>query len=353
MPMNTDTSAALNTLPDLGNVHLVPTETLLLLAQDMPRMASGQRRAAMGFAVEDRIAQSLDAVHVITGPALHGPSNWLVVVIGNETLAGLRVSAPPKARLVPDVLVLPVPAAGQWSVWASGARVLVRTADGAGFATRPEVLHAFHLAADRPEIVLYGGGSLGPQFPLLRHEALPATLDPSLQRFDLQPSLQGQGQSMPFARTWRRLATVLACAALGHSAILATDVWALGRLKARAQDDLRQILQGAGYQVEADLEQTINQLLARNSAGTAPQFLPLLTRAYATLADFGGDVSTSDLHYAGDTGSLTLTLQAPDITTLQQIETALGSADLAVVAGVATTGDGMAQQQLTLQGRGP
>jgi general secretion pathway protein L len=338
-----------------AGVCLVPTEAVLLLAQSMPRMSAAQRRAAIAFAVEDRIAQPLDSVHVILGPALPdtaGQSSWLVAVVARAVLAQLRASAPKKARLVPDVLLLPVPAGDQWSVWASGARVLVRTADGAGFATVAEALPLFHLAAGRPDFVLYGD-PLDPQFRIAGQATLPAMFDTALSKFDLQVPRQQQGTLMPQTSTWRRLAAVLACAAVGHGAILATDVWALGRMKAKSQDDLRQMLQSAGQPAEADLDLTINQMLAQGADVTAPRFLPLMTRAYAVLSAAGSGVTTSDLRYVGQDNTLMLTLQAPDIATLQDIETALSGAGMAVVAGAATNADGLAQQQLTLQGAAP
>ena len=51
-----------------------------------------------------------------------------------------------------------------------------------------------------------------------------------------------------------------------------------------------------------------------------------------------------------DQGTLALTLQAPDIVTLQSVEVALKDAGFRVTAGAATTAGGLAEQQLTLLG---
>ncbi|MGL5010120.1 MAG: type II secretion system protein GspL, partial [Paracoccaceae bacterium] len=238
--MEADGSVTLMAAPPApAGVRFVAGEDVLLLAVAMPEMSAAQRRAAVGFAVEDLIARPLDEVHVVLGPAV--AERWLVAVIGRDVLEALPAAA--KARLVPDVLAVPVPEAGQWSVWAGPSRVLVRTADGAGFAAAMGALPYFHLAAGRPGIVLYGG-VLDAQFSVLRPAVLPTQLEASLQRFDL--SMGGAARGMTLPRAWRQMAAVVVLAGLGHLWLLATDTWALGRVRDDSALLVRDALQAMG-----------------------------------------------------------------------------------------------------------
>ncbi len=347
MAADGDTTLAYNAaLPAPRGVVLVPSEQVLLLAVPMPGMSASQRRAAAGFAVEGMIARPLDDVRVVLGPVLPGGRTWLVAVIAADTAA--TFGDRPKTRFVPDVLMLPIPAPGRWSVWQLAARVLVRAPDGTGFATDPAGLPYFHLAAGRPDIVLFGG-ALDPQFSVVARGTLPASPDPSLQQFDL-----AQGSPPHFAawQSWRPFAAVAAVAGLAHLALLATDVWALHQISAQRQNTLRTTLGQLGQPADTDLDSAASAILAQAGGAAVPQFVPLTAQAFAAISAEQGRVTTSELRFAADGHSLTLQLQAPDIATLQNVETALTAAGFQVDGGAATTREGLAEQELTLAGGG-
>ena len=325
-------------------VVLVPAEQVLLLSVALPGLSAAQRRAAVAFAIEEHIATTLDEVHVTLGPALpamEGPARWLVAVTGRATLP---VTA--AGRLVPDVLLLPIPQAGQWSVFANDARVLVRTPNGAGFGTQASALPYFHLAAGRPGIVLFAG-QLDAQFEILQRAEMPNTLDPILQRFDLNA---GRAPNTSFALTarWRPLAAVVAFATVAHLALVAADVWALRRIAATQRVALQASLAALGQPSSGNLDVDIAAILARANGPDSAGFIPLTARAFAAMNGAQGRVSASDLRFGADQNSLSIQLQAPDISTLQAVETALTHAGFQVTAGAATTGEGLAEQQLTL-----
>jgi general secretion pathway protein L len=332
-------------------VAYVPGEAVLLLAVAMPDMSPAQRRAAVAFAVEDRIAAPLDAVQVILGPELplmDAGRRWLVAVIARDLAAALPTSK--KTRHLPDTLALPVPSPGQWAVWAEQARVLVRTADGAGFATTHAALPAYHLAAGRPSIVLYGG-ALDATFAVLQQSPLPTRPDLMLDRFTLATDRETAG-GFALPRIWRQMAAVLVVAALGHAGLLAADTWALSHIRATSETDLRDRLGQMGVVVGSDTDAAVTAALAQVDGAGGPQFLPVMNRIFAALAPRTGEVTLRDLRYDTAPDRVTLMLEAPDLATLQAVETALNDAGFAVAAGAATTGDGLAEQQLTLQGGG-
>ena len=330
-------------VPD--GVQTVPAEHVLLLAVDLPAMPAAQRRAAVGFAVEDRIAQSLDEVQVALGPQL-AAGVWLVAVTDRTVLTTVTVGNADRA-LWPDVLLVPTSKTG-WSVWAGGGRALVRLADGTGFATSPETLPAFWAAAGSPEITLYGG-SLPSTIPVTARAPLPDTFDPSLTGFDLRSGQGRVGGRLALPRGVRPFLMVVCAAALAHLALLALDVAALDRLVGQREGELRGLLNAPA---DSNLDAALTQALAARQPATEGALLALLTRLFAALEPQAGRVSVQDLRYTAADNAAILTLEAPDLATLQAVETALTGAGLAVTAGAATTSDGAAEVQMTIRGGG-
>jgi len=320
-------------------------EDVLLLAVAMPSMPAAQRRAAVAFAVEDRIAQPLDEVHVVLGPSLGG-GRWLVAVVSHTAMAAQNAIA--GLRLLPDTLALPVPAQG-WAVW-GGARVLVRQADGSGFATSQQALPAFWAAAGSPPVTLYAG-ALPPGIPVAFMATLPV-LDAALATFDLRAGRHaGRGAGWP--RGLRGLLAVLALAGLGHLALLTADVVALGRIAKTSATALHTALAATGQSTGTDLETALAQALAARQPAGQGGLLPLMVQIFTALAADAGRVTLQDLRYAAAGNTATLTLEAPDLATLQGVETALAGAGLTVSAGAATTGGGAAEVQMTITGPTP
>lgn len=315
-------------------VRFIPGEDVLLLAVTLPKMSAAQRRTAAAFAVEDQIARPLDEVNVVLGPEL-AANQWLVGVAARTVLpADKRTSL----RVLPDTLALPVPANGHWAVWREGPRVLVRLSDGTGFVTNPLALPVLHQIAGAPVITLYGGD--------IALDNTAGTLPP----INLPPGFDltdRQSQSFSVPPLARRLGAIAAMATLGHLAILSADTVMLSRQQAVLITELR-------LAADAPPEVVIDDLLARILAPAPPApeagFLPLLGASFAAIADRTGSVSLRELRYAAAQDSLTLTLQAPDLGTLQQVETDLLAAEIAVRSGPATNANGTAEQQLTLQG---
>jgi general secretion pathway protein L len=326
-------------VPPVG-IRFVRSEDVLLVTVTLPQMPMAQRRVAVGFAVEDQIARPLDEVHVVLGPQVG--ATWLVAVVARDVLAGW-----PQGRLVPDVCMVPVPAVGEWSVFVQGARMLVRCADGTGFATNGAAFGVFHLAAGRPGLVLYGG-ELAEGFAVLRRDVLPP-MDARFAKFDLNAArVQSYAARLP--RGWRGFVTLLVVAGLGHLALLGADTLALMRLRDGRLADVRV---AAGLPAGASVEAAVAQAMVVQQGPGQAAFLPQLRAVFAAMDGQVGQVSVRDLRYLAEAGSIVMTVEAQDIATLQDVETALSSAGLAVAAGAATSGNGLAEQQLTITGGAP
>lgn len=337
-------------LPPNG-VTFVPTETALLLNVTLPRMAASQRRSAVQFAVEDKIAQPLDQVHVVLGPKVHddgGSAAWLVAVIGNAVMENIVATQPANAgAMLLDVLALQVPAEGEWAVLAANDRVLVRLPDWSGFATTSTLLPIFWKASGSPKIVLLGG-VLPDEMPVAAFVAMEKSIDPNLLRFDLRTGRFGRpGAGLP--KGARAVALVFALAIIGHLSLLALDIVGLRRIATTQESALRLALEAAGQPIVGDVGSTLTAALTAQNQPVSSEFLPLLAQSFGAISPQSGQLQIRDLRFAEAQNALTLTIEAPDLAALQTAETAFAAAGLQVGAGAATTADGAAEAQMTLR----
>lgn len=326
------------------NTTYIATESVLLLCVALPEMSAAQRRAACAYAVEDRIAQPLDQVHVVAGPPVPGrPGHWLVAVVAHSVVL---VAPPGQDVLLPDVMALPVPEAGEWSVLVIGGRALVRLPDLTGFAVDTTLLPAFWRAGGEPAVVLYGG-TLPPEIAVRATVALPALPDGRALGLNLRAGRHAlRGAGVP--RGLRSVITILVVAVVGHLALLTLDVTALRRTAVERETALRATLVQDGQPVEGSVDDALAAALAARQPMSTGGFLSLLGQALSALAPESGRILLKDLRYTQATETLILTVEGPDLGALQAVETALAASGLAVATGAATTGDGGAEVQMTI-----
>lgn len=330
--------------PPAGVAYL-PGETVLLLTTPLPAMSRAQRIAAVSFAVEDRIGQPLEDVHVALGPEMPGaPGRWLVAVASHEVIAAQR--APPGIRLLPDTVAVPVPQAG-WAVWAGATRALVRREDGSGFAAPIAALAVFWEAAGRPEITLHRG-ALPSGFPVRAGEPIGTAPLTDLAGLDLNGKRHA-ATDPAFRRTMRGLAAIISFAAVGHLLLAWLDLLALDRLAEERAMAVRAALAEQAQPVAGDLELAIAQALAARRSLDRPSSLDLMTKIFSAMARETGRISVRDLRIDAVQRSAVVTLEGPDLATLQRVEAELVEAGLTVSSGAATTGNGAAEVRLTIR----
>ena len=331
--------------PSPPGVDWLASEAVLLLRAALPPMSASQRRAAVAFAVEDRIAQPIDSVNVVLGPMIEG--EHLVLVAARDDIAAHRADRPgARGRLVPDVLALPRPAQG-WAVWAGDSRVLVRLADGTGFATARGVLPAIWRHAGNPDVVLCGGDLQG-GIPVTSQMPLPP-FDAAFARLDLAAGAEVSGL-LRLPRGVVALAFVLGMAASLHLGLIWADLVTDRHVLVQRAGDLRAALTGLGQADSGDLQADLLAAMTAGQPSVQTGFLPLMAQSSAALASVPG-ISVQALTW-GD-GTLRLDLQAPDLGGLQAAEAALTGAGIGVQVGSATSGDGVAKVAMTLQGAMP
>lgn len=270
------------------DVVLVPSEEVLLLPVPLPLPSPAKRLAALPFAIEDRIAERIDAVHLALGGQAPG-GEWIAAVVAPEAMArwiaAAEIAGVGDAALLPDALALPVPDAGRWNVLRDATgRILVRLPDGGGFATYEPLFLAMWTAAGRPECDEQAG--LGPIDSIA---------------LDLRQGIFARPRQ-GLSATGRRVALVAAAGLLAHGAIAAADTFALKSIAAKRGAELTSQLATAapGRYAGSDPREAAMVAAELIPAGTtAPpgSFLPLLTRSSAALAPFGATVTVRSLGF--------------------------------------------------------
>lgn len=323
---------------------LVPSEAVRLLAVDLPLASRAKRLAALPFAIEDRIAEPVESVHIALGVEL-SPRRYLVGVVRHdrmiEWIARVEAEGLDHAALVPDCLALPVPGEGEWAVDLGETRAVVRSGDGTGFAIPAALLRTAWESAGKPAIIGYGAPL--PADMRAGDDAL--ALDPLGRRL-LAPALDlRQGA---YARRRRglgsygkRFAKVAALGVLAHAGIAAADTIALAGIADRREEATKALVQSVapGTDVSGDDFATrVTDLLPQpGTGGGANPFLGTASRIAAALSPLGPDVDAS--RFALQNGRVVMDVPSTEPGFAARVEAALRGAGLA--AQVTTTADGV------------
>jgi hypothetical protein len=330
----------------------VPGEDVLLLALPFPAMPQAQMRAAVRFAAEPFLLQPLEGTVVVLGPELAasaggGPSGSgalrLVAAIDQAKLAALIKSAGRGRPLVPDVLFLPRPLMGAWSVAPEPARMRIRLPDGTGFACTPEHALILWKRAGCPRVESYGAM---PPAGLTGAVAMgPVPEVPPLGWLDLSGAMADPRRGL---RWGAGLAAAVLVMAAAHGATLQ---WTVNRLAAEADRQeaaLRVGLEARGVAPGASVEIAASEVLAGSVTGQNRGPLAVLSQASAALSAQSGLLRIDDLEYDSTVQRLILRFVAPDISELDLVTESLRAAGLSPEAGPATLDKGVARMTVSL-----
>lgn len=319
---------------------VVPTEQVRLLAVDLPLPNRAKRLEALPFAVEDRIADPLESVHLALGGEL-APRRFLVAVVRHavmaEWIATAEAAGLGHAAMVPDALLLGMPDAGAWSVILDADRALVRSGDGTGFACPPALLLPAWHAAGRPQVIGHGAALPAEMAAARAPEPGPGLAEAALaasRLIDLRQNGYDRRSAGASPRLWRRLGWVVALGALAHAGIAAADTWMLRAIADRRAEDLRSVtaIAAPGASLpQDDLAGSVAALLPAGGAAHAPDsFLPLLSRISAALQPLSASLAVRRIGYEGT--MLTLDIDPSDPALLGQVEAALRGAGISARA---------------------
>ncbi|TKD53373.1 general secretion pathway protein GspL [Sphingomonas baiyangensis] len=283
---------------------LVPGEAVRLLAVDLPLSSHAKRLEALPFAIEDAIADPLDAVHIALGVEV-APKRYLVGVVRHAVMAAWVEAADEAglghAAIVPDMLALPRPGEGEWAVELGDTRALVRAGDGTGFALAAPMLRTAWDAAGRPAIHGYGAplpDDMGAQAAELAGAPLVQRLvGPAL---DLRQGAYARRRAAAGMGYGRRIAWIVAAGALAHAGIAVADTIMLRTIAERRADDLRELvaLTAPGTALpEDDFAGQVADLIPEPQR--ASPFLPLVTRVSGALAPHSAGLAVRAMRFEG------------------------------------------------------
>ena len=324
--------------PDGPATILVPTESVLLLAVDLPLSSRAKRLEALPFAIEDRIADPVDSVHLAIGAEI-APKRYLVGVVRHDVMAAWVEAADAAglghAAIVPDALALPRPVEGAWSVDLAGNRAVVRAGDGSGFALNAAMLRPAWEAAGQPPATAYGA-------PLPAEMMLEgATLEPeALARrlasaaLDLRQGAYSRRRGR--SNTLRRIGWIVALGAAAHTGIALADTVMLRVIADRRAEDTQKLvaLMAPGVPITGDLAATASNLLPQGGGGGRQVFTPLLNRVSAALAPLG-PITAQAIGFQGNTLTLDLDAQ-PGLA--ERIRAAMAAAQIKATVAETQTG---------------
>lgn len=333
---------------------LVPSEDVLLLAVDLPLPSRRARASALPFALEDHVAAPLGEVHFALGTELSAQRHLAGAVrhdIMTRWVERLEAAGLSYASLVPDAVALPVPAPGGWSVQLAEGRALVRTEDGAGFATAFDRLPQLWSAAGRPLCTSYGS-PLPPEIPSVpaELELEPITARILVPAIDLRQGLYARPRrAMPPVA--RKIAYILAAGALAHGAIAVADTLALRGIAEDRRSDAQLLAERflPGTVVNRDFAAEVNQLLTAGGSRSS-SFIPYLNQIAASLGQAGPGIVLRGLHYDAPSARLTMIVQAPDMATLQRVEPVLTARGLEPVVEAIPGGTGANVARIVIGG---
>ncbi len=336
-------------------VVLVPTENVLILVVDLPLPTRAKRIAALPFAVEDRVAEPIEELHIALGAEV-APGRFLVGIVRHDIMRRwtLRLieAELDRAMLVPDAIGLPVPGDESWSIDIAGDRAMVRRPDASGFALPVAHLEPAWRAAGSPSCIAYG-------------DAPPPALDAAAAAIEAEPlaarlmvpalDLRQGAYARPYRTAhplWRRIAIIAAVGAVAHGAIAAADTIALSNIANEREAEARALVAGVapGVTVGDDLSGAVADLVPGATA-TPGTFVPLMGRVSRALQSTGSPVSVRAIAFDAGSGTLLIDVEAADIAALQRVSGAISGAGLPVEAGAASVDQGLATGTFTVRAR--
>lgn len=334
---------------------LVGSEYASAFVVDLPLAQHRMRAAAAPFAVEDRVAQPIDDLHVALGREVW-PRRYLVAVVAKTKMSAWRAELAARGitprRIIPDATTLSPPeGAAGWAVRVDGERVLVRTRDHEAFATSIRMFQALWAAAGRPALQ-----QAGPDWPaafpdpVLPFDAALA-LPPGRDDVDLGQSAQ-RGMERRYAAPIKIAAVMLAAAAAAHTAILSLDAFFVSSAVTERRAEAARLVASVAPFASAGEDPAAllaGMLPGRGDSVGTSRFLPMLTHISSAIQPVAEGVAVQALSYDAADGAMLLDLEASDLAALERVERSLVSAGLATESGGASVGEGRAESSFTIR----
>lgn len=322
----------------------VPSEYVYIGPVSLPLKHAAKREKALPFAIEPHLGVPIQTVHVALGGHL-ADQNYIAAAVDLALMRSWDGQAAGSVLLVPDIFMLPRPAVGKWAIAELEGRVLVRLADGGGFATDLHAFEALFEAAGRPTLHLLWGKLPAPA------EASGASNLPWPARSDLLDLRQGVFAQQRHKDTKRRTQQLQAGSALvmGVTLVSAADIWALTNIRNTQIGVLSASYaeRFPGASPGDRLLSDVQALTSRSAGAQSGDFVSSLSAVFSSLGT-GTGLSVQTLRYDHSAGQLELQVEAGSIDTLQAAAARLKSSGIAAEISSASTIPGGAEGRLTI-----
>lgn len=325
-------------------VVLVPVEDCLLLEAEVAARGAEQLARAIPFALEDQLAEPVEALHFSALPHPRGHGQ-LVAAVRRERLRGwlddLAARGVRPDRMLVDALLLAAPADGA-EVLVDDGRALVRAGAARGFAATLDELPDWLALADLPRDAdgrtrLHVAGGRIPaldaaRFTIARDDAgadplavLAAGLHGAIAPDLLSGAFAPRHRGAPLRRSWRIAAVLAGLAVLLGFAALLLDRARLERRLATLEAETASVYAGI-YPGAAVPANAVDRVRADYRAlGGAPAgggALDLLAQVAPVLGAVP-QVFLKGIEYRG--GALELVLLAPGVSALDAVRESIAA----------------------------
>ena len=329
---------------------ILPGEQVSLMAAVLPVRGTRAKRAALPFALEDRISAPIEDIHIAFCRALDGPDQVLAAIVDRNVMQAAADAA--DSPVLPEIFALPTPVAGDedpvWAVWMSDGRALVRLSDGTGFVVAVAMLPLIWAQAAKPQIQSYGE-VLPDGMDVRSYDPRPPEPDPKDLNVDLRQGAFAH-KAIDWSRHLKRAAIIAMIWVIGHLGLMVVDTVALTRIaereRAAAQAAIDTVL--PGLIVTADVEPILRRLAPTALAPEGSAFLTILEDVSAALLEADNQVSFRRLAFADNPGRLTMSVEMRGLDDLQQAERLLRASGFVVTSGAATASGGVAEAEFNV-----
>ncbi len=345
---------------DRSQVVLVDAAACTGLKVELPEMPARRLEQALRWAAEEHLAGSAEDEHVVAGRRDEA-GRMACVVIGREAMDEIcrPITGQPTERMVPDALCLPW-AEGELAMAERDGRILARWGDCEFGSFEPELAEELlaGFAPDTARVVWYGGECPG----WLDSDRIEAPAGQRSLDHCLAEGAAASGinllsgpyspRSAVAARTyWRWVAGL----AVGLVAFAIASVAVENHQLTREANALQERLDNRftelfpGITARGRHRELAERELARLRFGQAAGLLDLMSRT-APVIEGQDRVVLDALNYRD--GELELTLRAPDVAALDQLEQRLRALDLAADVRSASLDEDGASGRIRVAGGG-
>ena len=345
---------------DRSQVVLVDAGLCMGMKVEMPDLPARRLGQALRWAAEEHLAGSAEDEHVVAGRR-DKDGRVACVVIGREVMDGIcqPIAGQPTERMVPDALCLPWQT-GELALAERDGRILARWGDcefGSFESELAEELLA-GVAPDTARVVWYGGERPGwLETARVEEPVGQRSLDQCLAEgaaasgINLLSGPYSPRSAVTARAHWRWAAGLAGGLAVVMIGLVAVENRQLEREADRLQQDIEQRFSQLFPEVGRVVRprEQAERELARLRFGQAAGLLDLMSRT-APVIEGQERVVLDGLNYRD--GVLELTLRAPDVAALDQLEQRLRALDLAADVQSASLDEDGASGRIRVAGGG-